>query len=34
MQRQRFEEKNELIKAKFKSLKLKKSSRLNLSWSN
>lgn len=34
MKRQRFEEKNEQIKAQFKALKLKKPHRLNLAWSN
>jgi len=34
VKRQRFEEKNEQIKAQFKALKLKKPHRLNLAWSN
>ena len=34
MKRQRFEEKNEQIKARFTALKLKKPNRLNLAWSN
>ena len=34
MKRQRFEEKNDQIKMRFKALKLKKPNRLNLAWSN